>query len=453
MNKKDDKPTLEKYFDEIQTEMKALNKDDIDENELKNLINLINSFKLDYDIDFHECFKNQMYYIIKSDGYQNSFDFKFKENTNILNFIFNYATSINALKQEIQKKIQDNKKSKNTKDLKNIQNNINIINEDNNTNWKEKDIQDNNSNSQIKNNSSNSGSNPYFSLNRTNLYDSNFSPNNSQEIKNNDSKDLKNDQKNKDININLEKKVKSIENVNNIQNDKLNEIKKKEKKYENLIFFRKDYNFDNNGRKKDNLGSMNKEMEIRNFEDTSKILGKGFEYDTINYIFMQIYSVAVNKDFSIVYNFSPDMEKINQIFKAHELYTLNDIQFDFIINNLVISDFIKLLINIYPGIHPNSKLGFIFKNKFFTLENLISLEQNEEYKNEKIDIIGEVGKNIFNEQEKCEQLLKYSQLIHNINCLIRKEKEDLYYLLDSLHLNNSKKKLLLFIILVQIWKK
>ena len=195
MNKKDDKPTLEKYFDEIQTEMKTLNKDDIDENELKNLINLINSFKLDYDIDFHECFKNQMYYIIKSNGYQNSFDFKFKENTNILNFIFNYATSINALKQEIQKKIQDNKKSKNTKDLKNIQNNINIINEDNKAKWKEKDIQDNNSNSQIKNNSSNSDSNPYFSVNRTNLYDSNFSPNNSQEIKNNDSKDLKNEQK------------------------------------------------------------------------------------------------------------------------------------------------------------------------------------------------------------------------------------------------------------------
>ena len=63
------------------------------------------------------------------------------------------------------------------------------------------------------------------------MYDSNFSINNSQKIKNKDSKDLLNEQKvkNKDININLETKVKSIEKANNIQKEKLNEKKRKQK--------------------------------------------------------------------------------------------------------------------------------------------------------------------------------------------------------------------------------
>ena len=69
------------------------------------------------------------------------------------------------------------------------------------------------------------------------------------------------------------------------------------------------------------------------------------------------------------------------------------------------------------GIYPNSKISFINSNKFFSRDDLIKLKNKEEFINERIDIIGEVGINIFNEDEKNEQLLKYSKLIHNINHL------------------------------------
>ena len=73
MNKKDKNQTFKNYFDEVKMQMKTSNKNDIDEDELKSIINIINSCKFDSDIDFLECFKNQIYYIIKSDKYQNFF--------------------------------------------------------------------------------------------------------------------------------------------------------------------------------------------------------------------------------------------------------------------------------------------------------------------------------------------------------------------------------------------
>ena len=66
-------------------------------------------------------------------------------------------------------------------------------------------------------------------------------------------------------------------------------------------------------------------------------------------------------------------------------------------------------------------------------------------KEDKIEIIGEVGINIFNEKEKCCQLLKYEKLFHNLNLLIKKNAKEIKYLLDLLKLNSNNKKLLLFI--------
>ena len=103
------------------------------------------------------------------------------------------------------------------------------------------------------------------------------------------------------------------------------------------------------------------------------------------------------------------------------------------------------MINIIHGIHPNSKINFIKEKACFKLEDLNELKEKKKSSDERVDIIGEVGINIFKEIEKCEQLLKYSKLIHNINYLIKNEEEDLSYLLDLLHLNGNNKKLLLFI--------
>ena len=42
--------------------------------------------------------------------------------------------------------------------------------------------------------------------------------------------------------------------------------------------------------------------------------------------------------------------------------------------------------------------------------------RNEYFKsNKRIDVLGELGHNIFNEEEKIDQLIKYRKIIYNIN--------------------------------------
>ena len=93
------------------------------------------------------------------------------------------------------------------------------------------------------------------------------------------------------------------------------------------------------------------------------------EYDSLNYIFQKIYSIATNKDFCITYNIEPNIDKANSIFDGNnKLYKLNKIKFDFIILNLKVADLIEFLIDNYSAIHSNSKLGFAFKNNKFFLD-------------------------------------------------------------------------------------
>ena len=106
------------------------------------------------------------------------------------------------------------------------------------------------------------------------------------------------------------------------------------------------------------------------------------------------------KIFQLFKNLIPNIDKINKVFNGYGLYTLDKIQFDFIIVDLKISELIKFLKEILPGIHPNSKMNVIFGNKnFFSIEDLNNLEIEKENSDEKIDIFGEIGVNIFNEKE------------------------------------------------------
>ena len=170
---------------------------------------------------------------------------------------------------------------------------------------------------------------------------------------------------------------------------------------------------------------------------------KSFENDTITYIFNRLYKVSSSKSYSIIFDYCPPLDKINDIFSKYKLFELNKIQFDFVVINLKLSDLIGFLIDIYPGIHMNSKLSFVFNEKrFFTLNDLMNIRNNSD---ENIDIIGEIGINILNDEDKCYQLVKYAKLIHNINELIKKQATELPFLLDLLKLNGNNKKLLLFI--------
>ena len=390
---------LNEYLSDIEDEVKTLYEEENDKKEIYYLLKQIDFIKLDYDTDFHKSFINQLIYFIKSDDEKNFFNFKFKKGTNILDFIINYSSKFKAINKIVSKNIEKGKNEEDSNKNKNKRTKNSIIKEHDNITI--------NSKSSGQNSSSSSS----FSVNKSNLID---------------------------INKSIDKSKENVKTEKNIID-----------KEENMIFIKKNFNFSEYETK---IKGIEKEKEkkiksINYYEDDSEIKGNGFEYDSINYIFQKIYSIATNKDFCITYNIEPNIDKVNSIFKGNnKLYKLDKIQFDFIILNLKVADLIEFLIDNYSAIHSNSKLGFAFKkNKFFNLEDLYSLK-GEKISEERIDIIGESGVNIFNEKEKCFQLLKYSKLIHNINYLIRENKtEDLFNLLDLLYLNSENKKMILFI--------
>ena len=393
MNNIDESKKLKTYISGTEDEVKTLYEEEDDKTELNYLLKQIDFIELDDDTDFHRSFINQLIYFIKSDKEKEFFDFKIKKNTSILDYIINYSSKFKALN-----KIFGGNKEENLSKRKEEK-------------TKKKDKKQNKST--INNNFSNSNSYISFSRNKSNL----FSINKSSD------KGMKNIKKEED-NIRLDK--------------------------ENMIFIKKNFKFEEYETK---IKGIEKEKEkklksISYYEDDSEFNSNGFEFDSIYYILKKLCSVAKNKDFSIIYNIEPNIQKVNSIFKGNnKLYILDKIQFDFIILNLKIANLIEFLIDNYSIIHSNSKLVFAFKdNKFFSLEDLNSLKADEKISQERIDIIGESGVNIFNEEEKCSQLLKYSKLIHNINYLIRENRtEDLLNLLDLLYLNSKNKKLILCI--------
>ena len=204
--------------------------------------------------------------------------------------------------------------------------------------------------------------------------------------------------------IDRENKIKNFEILKPKEEQKSKKVKK-------IIVTKKDIDFEDY---EDNKNT------IRFFDEASTINGMPFEYDTINYIFKLLFKISTSKTFSLMYNVSPEMNNINTIFEKYKLFIIDTIQMDFIIINLKISELIDLLISLYPGIHPNSKISLDINREFITLEDLNKLKEEMKEKEDKIDIIGEVGINIFNEKEKCCQLLKYEKLFHNLNVLIKK---------------------------------
>ena len=346
--------------------IKNIYEDENDNDELQNLIDNFNLIKLDNEIDFVETFKNQMNFLIKPDAYKNFFDFKSKKDISILDFILNFATKIKPKSQgRAKKEIKDNKNPKKENEQKsniNIQKNTNSENRNDRVKKNKNDIKDKNDKKVINNDLSFLNfSHLLFLFNASNLFD-NYSLNESK-----DNKILQ-----KDDEFGNKKK-------DNLKKDKeqLNENEEliiEENREHNLLFLRKGFKFEGFEEKKEmenkEKGINEKEKIkiniVKSYEDTSYFNGKSFEYDSISYIFKKIYTISINKDFSILYDFIPENDKINYIFDKNRLYKLNDIQFDFIIKDLKISELLQFLIDVYSGIHPNSKINFINGEKFFT---------------------------------------------------------------------------------------
>ena len=440
---------LNKAIVKLYDEKNEEDKDSIDINELKTIINLI---KIDDNYDFYKAFENQIYKLINSNENNSYFDFKYTSE-NILNYILFYLKKENIRLYNNVKKKNKSKKSSNTKikivnvikqnkNNQNTNNNIDNsyeINNTNNKNYIKKERQSRESSSRIS-------SSNFFSIGEvSHLSQKALSNNNLKEEKKSDPKTEPKEKKGENEKGNVEllqPKEELFETKMKQKNDvELNEKKTKEVEKIKIIQY-KDL-FD----KKDNINfeeSSGKKI-IRFYEDTSEVNGNSFEYDTINYIFKHLSSITSDKNFFITYNIYPDMDKINNIFQEFNLPVINKIQFDFLIINLKISGLVKLLIEIYPGIHPNSKIFLNSKDKdFLSLDELNKLKKDKENDEERIDLIGEIGINIFNWKEKSYQLIKYAKIIHNINFLIKKKAKQLPYLLDLLHFTNNKKLLLLF---------
>ena len=435
---------LNLYFKDLEDKIeRSYEREQCDEAELKNLIELI---KLDDNNDFYKAFTNRISNLIKSKEKKNFFDFKLQKDTNILDYIYNYMD--NNLKIITKDDKKEEKKEAKGKE----QNNINISSQKRQNKINIQNISNISNKDESKNEKSSSKSSSiFFSIKEK--YNLKINKKEDNDINNEKSLDSENKIKNKNINQlslqnspnNLDKKKYNSDNSQsnnkpdereeaNIQ--KIKDIEKLNNDYQNNLIV-KNINF--------KAYDKHEENKIQSYEDCSGLIGTSFENDSIFYIFSSLHKLSSSENCSIFKNFTPPIDKINSIFskyKKYNLFTLTKIEFDFLVLDLKISDLIDFLIDIYPKIHPNSKLSFFSNDKFFTLDDLMNIRnQNEEY----IDIIGEIGVNIFNEEEKCKQLIKYAKLIHNINQLIKINAKELPYLLDLLKFNGNNKKLLLFI--------
>ena len=410
MNFNDKSDTI-KYIKNIDNVIDCLDNlyEESDINELQNLINLI---KLDDETDFKSVFRNHLLYLINPNEDNTFFDFKKQKNIPILNFVINYAI-IQSKKIKISdqdKYIQyTNEKGKSANKNKDYSSKKEI---------KKSQKIHNKGNSDVKSDigdSSNESSSMFLSFYKDcSLINES---NDTSEIK---SEDIKKDSKIKTESQNEKSKKLNIENSteNNliVNNENITEENKK------LL---------NEHINNDNINNENMNKENKKFND-----------EKVSFIFKHLFNISTSNNYSLLYNISPNIDKLNSIFGQYDLFTIDSIQMDFQILNIKSIDLLQFLEEIYPGIHNNSKISI---GNFHSINDLNELKKSMENSIERFDIIGEIGVNVWNETNKNDQLIKYAKLIYNINYLIKNNANELQYVLDLLNLKSNNKILLMFV--------
>ena len=225
-----------------------------------------------------------------------------------------------------------------------------------------------------------------------------------------------------------------LSDINNATDKK--EITKKLNNYQSKLFqkFEKEIKVEN-------------EKQLSYFEDCNNLSGICFESATIKYMFELVNCISTAKDYDFYTNIKPDIRLIDNIFISYNLPKINDIQIDFAIYNILFEDFLNVLIYLYNNIYNFDHMKKdIFKNiEKVDLTQLNELAKEINNKNMRLDIIGEIGVNVFNENNKIPQLLKYETLFKNMKSLEDKliECEAVLRQLKMKRKNN--KKILLFI--------
>ena len=190
-----------------------------------------------------------------------------------------------------------------------------------------------------------------------------------------------------------------------------------------------------------------KEKKIIDFEDCNNFSGNSFKNSTIKYMFEIVNCFATTKDFDFYSNLKPDCKLIDKIFDIHNLPKIESIQIDFAIYNLLLTDFLNVIIYFYNNIFNFEDLNHeLFKGKQkINLDDLKNMRDAPDSQYKRVDIVGEIGLNIFNEDNKVKQLSKYDILINNMNSL---ENNIIEYeaILNQLKIKKrGNKKLLLFL--------
>ena len=188
------------------------------------------------------------------------------------------------------------------------------------------------------------------------------------------------------------------------------------------------------------------DSQIKYFDDCNNLYGESFEKKIIKYIFELFNCFSEERDFVFYSNIKKKCDKFDEIFTKLNLNKLNEIQFDFAIYNVKLIDFINVVIYLYNNIIDFSNLKIEPFKDGMNLSELINIKKNPIYKNHRIDIIGEIGGNIYNEQNKIDQLTKYDNLFKNLDYLKKNKKDTFDSLMNSLKMTDiSNHKVLLFI--------
>ena len=160
-----------------------------------------------------------------------------------------------------------------------------------------------------------------------------------------------------------------------------------------------------------------KNNRISYFNDCIGFTGRAFENFATKYIFELVNCLSFNRDFIFYSNIIPDVKIINKIFNKHGLSSIEEVQIDFCIYNLLMIDFINILLYLYYNIFEIDNLKFDHFSKIINIDELKKMKDDPNSKIIRLDIIGEAGVNIYNEDNKIQQMNKYELLFKNMEKL------------------------------------
>ena len=466
--------------------------------------NLLKYLSIQESLPFQTYFKNQFIRLIKKDSLKKHLflnkeeenpnlidsiiakiqieEKKFKENSSKVDISIDSKDNNNQIHlidkndkstHAVNSKEKNYKKDNNNQIKNSIDKNDNSIHTRNSKEKKDKDKKDNNN--QIEN-LINKNDNSSHSVNSKEKKDNNnqieFSINkndNSSHTINSKEKNYKKDNNNQ-LEFSINKNDNSIQKVNSkkkknnlaINKSLKNSTSKDDSKsFSNISFNmniikekleQKKNDIDEIISQKENLLSQiihenneSNDDRISYFEDTNNLSGEQFESGGIKFIFDLLNCISVKRDFNFYYNIKIKCNFLNNIFVKYKLNEVNEVQLDFVISDLKILDFINMLIYLYPNIID---LNYLKNNPFekgMDFNKLIQLRNIYKKSQKKIDIFGEIGSNIFNEDHKINQLLKYRKICYNIKELLKKNKKEAEEILEHIKMTKNNKKLILFL--------